>query len=104
MFAYMKKNFSCRATNLKISSVFFIFLTIFYSYGQFYFFKTSKRQEFVAFLTAFCVIWISCKFIELFQNRKSNLFPDFSIDLGNPDSNIEVQEKNLCNPASNLEA
>lgn len=71
------------------------FSPLFYLYGQFYFFKTSKKQEFVAFLTSFCVIWISCKFIELFQERKSNLFPDFFFDLGNPVSNLEVQEINL---------
>jgi hypothetical protein len=61
-----------------------------------------KRQEFVAFSTAFCVNWISCKFIEIFQNRKSNLFPDFFFDLGNPVSNfISEADYNL---ASNLEA
>jgi hypothetical protein len=49
------------------------------------------------------MIWISCKFIELFQDRKSNLFLDFFFDLGNPASNLEAQEKNLGNPASNLE-
>ena len=71
------------------------FSILFYAYRQFYFFKTPKRQEFVAFLTVFCMIWISCKNIELFQNRKSNLFPDFFLDLGNQASNLEVQKMKL---------
>ena len=68
---------------------FSFFWPLFYAYGQFYFFKTPKRQEFVTFLGLFCMIWISCKNIELSQDRKSNLFPDFFLDLGNPVSNLE---------------
>jgi hypothetical protein len=33
-------------------------------------------------LGLFYLIWISCKNIELFQIKKSNLFPDFSLDMG----------------------
>jgi hypothetical protein len=44
------------------------------------------------------LIWISCKKIELSQIKKSNLFPDFSLDLGNSVSNLEGQEMNLGNP------
>jgi len=47
------------------------------------------------------VIWISLKNIEFSQNRKSNLFLDFFLDLGNPASNLEAQKMNMGNPASN---
>jgi hypothetical protein len=47
------------------------------------------------------VIWISLKNIEFSQNRKSNLFLDFFLDLGNPASNLEAQKMNMGNPVSN---
>jgi len=47
------------------------------------------------------VIWISLKNIEFSQNRKSNLFLDFFLDLGKPASN-PIGETDY-KPASNLE-
>ena len=96
-----RKNSSVGQQISRFLLCFLSFWPLFYSYGQFYFFKTPKRQEIVAFLGLFCLIWISCKNIELFQNRKSNLFPDFFLDLGNPANNLEAQEMNLGNSTSN---
>ena len=98
-----KKIFSVGQQISRFLLCFSSFSILFYAYRQIKFFKTPKRQEYVAFLTAFCMIWISCKFIELFQIKGSNLFPDFFIDLGNPASDLEVQKINLGNPASDLE-
>jgi hypothetical protein len=93
----MKEKFHCRAINLEISSVHFIFFVLILLIWANLIFQNPKRQEFVAFLGLFYLIWISCKNIELFQTKKSNLFPDFSLDLGNPASNLEGQEMNLDN-------